>query len=78
VDGRAGVGIDLAGDGVPAPTHVDLHRVLPGLVQVQLDDAELARVVVDAEVVDDALHPAVGVVVGGQEVVEGSDVVVDD
>jgi hypothetical protein len=48
------------------------------LVDVDPDDTVIGTVILDGYVVDDPLHPAVGVVFRSEEVVEGRDVVVDD
>ena len=76
---------------VPLPSDVDLDVLAVGALGVELDDTSLGVIGGNPDVIDDPLHPAVEVlgddlvgtclvriVDGGEEVVEGLDVVVDD
>ena len=76
---------------VPLPSDVDLDVLTVGALGVELDDTSLGVIGGNPDVIDDPLHPAVEVlgddlvgtclvriVDGGEEVVEGLDVVVDD
>ena len=79
LDADCGLGLEVD---VPVlvslPADVDLDVPSAGPLRVQLDDAPLGVVRGDPDVVDDPLHPAVGVVGCREEVVEGRGVVVDD
>ena len=63
---------------IPLPSDVDLNVPSAGALGVQLDDSALGVIGGDPDVVDDPLHPAVGVLAAGQEIIEGGDVMVDD
>ncbi len=62
---------------VAAATDADVDRAL-GLLDVEPDDPALGRVLADAGLVDDPLHPRVRIVLRREEVVETGEMVVDD
>ena len=63
---------------IPLPSDADLDVLSVGALGVELDDSADRVVGGHPGVIDDLLHPAVGVVAGREEVVEGFHVVVDD
>ncbi len=77
-DGGAGLGVDHARLLIPPAADADLDYAPVGAVGVQADDAPLSVVSSDAEVVHDLLHPAVGVVQCGEEIVVAGNVMVYD
>ena len=76
-DGGFGLKIDVAVL-IPLPSDVDLDVPSAGALGIELDDSAVGIIGRDPYVIDDPLHPAVGVLATGQEIIEGGDVMVDD
>ena len=79
VDGGRGLDFDLSVlRSVPSDADDQVPSVARLLVHVDPDESVVGAVVLERDFVDDPLHPAVGVLIRSEEVIEGRDVVVDD
>ena len=79
IDTDSGLGVQIDGTViVPLPTDVDLDVPATGTLGVEPDDSTLGVISGNPDVVDDPLHPALGVIGTREEVVEGCGVVIDN
>ena len=79
LDANGGLGLEIdVAVGIPLPAYVYLDVLAADLLGVERYDAPLGVVGRDADVVDDPLHPAVGIVRSSKEIVERRNVMADN